>query len=84
MPFTDCRQHWMPPSPQCSGALLALALVLGIFALGGCSTEAWFEGAKRSAEAQCRQQPPGAVQECLSRVNKTRYDQYEKERTGSK
>ncbi|MBK7004815.1 MAG: hypothetical protein IPH37_06405 [Burkholderiales bacterium] len=49
--------------------------------LCACTTEAWYEGAKRSAENQCRQQPPGAVEECLARVNKSRYDTYEKERT---
>lgn len=68
-----------------SQPLNAIALVstfLGLLvSLGGCSTEAWFEGAKRSAEHQCRQQPPGAQDECLARVNKSRYDQYEKERT---
>lgn len=52
--------------------------------LGACSTEAWYEGAKRSAEYQCRQQPVGAVDECLSRLNKTRYDQYEKHRSTEK
>ena len=61
---------------------LGQTLVLtALYALTACSTEAWYEGAKRSAEQQCRQQPPNAVDECLGRVNQSRYDRYEKERT---
>ena len=52
--------------------------------LAGCTTEAWYEGAKRSAEYQCRQQPVGAVDDCLSRLNKARYDTYEKDRATQK
>ena len=61
--------------------LLIPCVLATLCTLGACSTEAWYEGAKRSAENQCRQQPPGAVEECLARVNKSRYDTYEKERT---
>ena len=57
------------------------ATFLVMATLSACSTEALYEGAKRSAEAQCRQQPPGAAEECLARVNKSRYDSYEKERS---
>lgn len=49
-----------------------------------CTTEAWYEGVKRSGEDNCRKQPPGAVDECLSRINKQTYQEYEKERTGNK
>ncbi len=49
-----------------------------------CTTEAWYEGVKRSAENNCRKQPSSAVDECLSRVNKQTYQEYEKERTGNK
>lgn len=66
----------MSPVPRFS----AMLMLLWVLTLTGCSTEAWFEGAKRSAENQCRQQPPGAIDECLARVNKSRYDTYEKER----
>lgn len=69
----------MPPHPR-----LSVALLLGCLGLTGCSTEAWFEGAKRSAENQCRQQPPGAIDACMERVNKSRYDTYEKERASVK
>jgi len=36
---------------------------------------------KISAENECNKQPPGAVAECLSRLNKKTYDDYEKDRT---
>lgn len=58
----------------------SLCLCLALLAVAGCSTEAWYEGAKRGAEANCRKQPPGAAEECLSRLNPSRYDDYEKEK----
>ena len=48
--------------------------------LPACASEAWYEGMKRSAESQCRQQPPAELQACLDRVNKKSYARYEKER----
>lgn len=57
-------------------AMLLLALLLA-----GCTTAAWYEGGKRSAEAECRRQPLGAQQDCLARVNKKSYDDYDKERS---
>lgn len=68
-------------SPPPTAIFRAILLPCLLTTLTACSTEAWYEGAKRSAEHQCRQQPPGAVEECLARVNKSRYDTYEKERT---
>lgn len=59
---------------------LTIAALLG----SACTTEAWYEGVKRSAEDTCLKQPPSAVDECRSRVNKQTYQEYEKERTGSK
>ena len=70
----------MPPVPRFSAVLM----LLWVLTLNGCSTDAWFEGAKPSAENQCRQQPPGAFEECMARVNKSRYDTYEKERAAVK
>ncbi|HEX4870409.1 MAG TPA: hypothetical protein VFV15_06800 [Moraxellaceae bacterium] len=61
------------PSP------LVLALALA-GALGGCTTEAWYESARVSAEQRCREQPPGAQEECLSRLNQKSYDDYRRER----
>lgn len=59
---------------------LIVASLLG----SACSTEAWYEGAKQSAKDNCRMQPPGMVDECLSRVNDQTYQDYEKVRSGSK
>jgi len=61
-------------------AYLTIASLLG----SACTTEAWYEGVKRSAEDNCMKQPAGAVDECLSRVNKQTYQEYEKERSGNK
>lgn len=43
--------------------------------------QAWYEGAKMGAANECNKQPPGAVADCLSHLNKKTYDEYEKERT---
>jgi hypothetical protein len=48
--------------------------------LGACSTEAWYEGMKARARNECYQRSPGEQQNCLEKVNKQTYDQYEKER----
>jgi hypothetical protein len=50
----------------------------------GCTTQAWYEGAKMGAENECAKQPPGAYEECRARVNKQKYDEYEKARAGAK
>lgn len=52
--------------------------------LCACTTEAWYEGSKRSAESECRKQPPGAVEDCLSRVNRQSYSDYERERSSAR
>lgn len=61
-------------------ACLTIASLVG----SACTTEAWYEGVKRSAEDNCRRQPASAADECLSRVNKQTYQEYEKERSGNK
>lgn len=48
--------------------------------LAGCSTQAWYEGSKASAESECRKLPPGGYEDCMSRVNRKSYEDYEKER----
>jgi hypothetical protein len=55
-------------------ALLALAL------LPGCSSRAWYEGMRASAESECRKLPPGGYEDCMARVNRQSYEDYEKER----
>jgi hypothetical protein len=49
--------------------------------MSGCTTQAWYEGFKISAESECYQQPLGVVSECLSRLNKKTHEEYEKERS---
>ena len=55
-----------------------------MLAAGGCTTAAWYEGMKRSAENECRRQPADESERCLARLNKKTYEEYEKERTGQK
>ncbi|MEY4591165.1 MAG: hypothetical protein RIR18_60 [Pseudomonadota bacterium] len=64
----------------CFVSCLAFTLLLG----SACTTEAWYEGVKRSAEDNCRKQSGNAVDECLSRVNRQTYQEYEKSRSGNK
>jgi len=60
---------------------LILVIPLISLLLAGCSTRAWYEGARASAESECRRQPPGAYEDCMRRVNRQTYEDYEKERT---
>lgn len=63
-------------------AICFFTLVLPV--LCGCTTQAWYDGVKVGAANECRKQPPGAAEECLARLDKTKYDDYEKERTGKR
>ena len=65
-----------------ASALLMYATVA--FALAACSTQAWYEGMRLSAENECRRQLSGDVDGCLARVNKMSYDEYERRRSGPK
>lgn len=58
-----------------------LSAFLASLLLAGCSTRAWYEGSRASAESECRRQPPGAYEDCMRRVNRQTYEDYEKERT---
>jgi len=60
-------------------ALVALVASV-MLPIAGCTTEAWYEGMKRGAENECRQLPQGESENCLSRVNKKTYREYENER----
>ena len=62
-------------------AAMLCVMVLGVF---GCTTQAWYEGAKQGAENECRCQPPSEMDRCLERLNKKTYEDYEKERAGTK
>ena len=61
-----------------TGWSAALALVVLV---SGCTSREWYESTTANAKADCNRMQPGAREDCLSRVNKTPYDAYEKERT---
>jgi hypothetical protein len=63
--------------------LLAGFLLLMAWAGGGCTTQAWYEATK-AARNECRRQPPGDSEACLSRVNPLTYEEYERQRSGRK
>lgn len=68
-----------------SSKLVALPVIcLCMLVLPGCTAQAWYDGAKVGAANECRKQPPGAAEECLARLDKTKYDDYEKERAGKR
>jgi hypothetical protein len=52
--------------------------------LTACTTQAWYEGSRASARQQCNQQPPGAYEDCMRRLNEglggQSYESYERER----
>ena len=60
---------------------LTIAAVLACLQWG-CSTQAWYEAARLTAEGECARQAPGAYEKCRARVNQQRYDDYDKARTG--
>ncbi|MBF5038841.1 hypothetical protein INP77_04975 [Methylophilus sp. 13] len=55
-----------------------------IMAISGCTSQSWYEGVKRGAENNCRNQPPSEVDRCLENLNKKTYEEYEKERSNQK
>lgn len=61
------------------GGALGLLLLLAALA-GGCSARAWYTGLQDSAQNQCARLPPGAYEDCRNRLQKQRYDDYEKAR----
>lgn len=56
------------------------SVVVALFA-SGCSTQGWYAGLHAGAEIECRKQPDSAAQDCLARLNKQTYEEYEKERS---
>jgi hypothetical protein len=58
----------------------AIASILLLVTLAACSTQAWYEASKANAENRCRQQPAGEYDRCMERVNRQRYEDYEKDR----
>ena len=65
-------------------SMVIIYITLFISTIAGCTTQSWYEGAKRGAENNCRNQPPGESERCLENLNKKSYEDYEKERSSQK
>lgn len=48
-----------------------------IFAIFGCTTQAWYESVKEGAKNNCLNQPPSEAERCLEALNKKSFDEYE-------
>jgi hypothetical protein len=59
-----------------------LAIIASALSLSACTTAAWYQGMKISAENECRRRLSGDVERCLAQLNQKSYDDYEKERSG--
>ena len=58
------------------GYVLFLAL-----AVGGCTSQSWYEGLREGARQQCRQTPDASgSQDCIDKVNRQDYESYKAER----
>ena len=57
-----------------------LIALLPVALLPACSSRAWYEGMRASAENECRKLPPGGYEDCMARVNRQSYEEYERER----
>lgn len=55
-------------------------LLLALLLLPGCTARAWYEGGRANAENACRKLPPGAYEDCMGRVNRQSWEDYEQER----
>ncbi len=66
------------------GSFVTPTCGLTLLLISACTTEAWYEGVKSGAESECRNQPGSSAEECLSRLKKKTYQEYEKERLGAK
>ena len=61
-----------------------LFVALAVCGAAGCSTKAWYEGMKFSAQNECRRQPLAESERCLARVNTMSYEDYERSRLEKK
>lgn len=65
--------------------LSALATSLATLLLAaGCSSQAWYDGTRQSAENDCRSQPPASYNDCMARVNTLSYPDYERQRNSGR
>jgi len=60
---------------------LPALLLFTALSISGCSTKAWYEGMRFSAQNNCRRQAPGEIESCLARVNTMTYEAYEQGRS---
>jgi len=67
---------------RCRSLILVLSVGCAAIAVAGCSTKAWYEGMRLGAQNDCRRQPSGEAEQCLSRVNTMTYEDYERKRQG--
>ena len=63
-----------------AGTRTVLATLLALALLPACSTRAWYEGLRTGTENECRKLPPGGYEDCMARVNRQSYEDYERER----
>ena len=68
----------MAPSSVKAPTMRLILLVSGLFILSGCQN--FYEGGRISAEQQCRKLPPSEWDDCLGRINRQPYTEYEKVR----
>lgn len=61
-----------------TSAMRLILLTCGLLILGGCQN--LYESSRINAEQQCRKLPPSEWDDCLSRVNRQPYAEYEKAR----
>lgn len=83
MPGPDRTHRCTAGATRCDNPGMKKPLILALLVLvllPGCSRRAWYEGARQSAENECRQLPPGGYEDCMRRVNRRSYEDYEKER----
>lgn len=62
---------------------LVLAAILAASSATGCTSAAWYESGKRSAELKCQGLPQAAYEECMSRAIQQSYDEYQRARSGT-
>jgi hypothetical protein len=58
---------------------VTITLLASVLLMASCSTANWYQGAKASGEAKCRELPPGQYEECMRGYDKT-YNEYKKQR----
>ena len=64
---------------------IIILLTYCFLCFSSCTSQAWYEGFKDMEREKCNKiESATERQECLDKVNKTSYDQYQREREESK